>query len=402
MLRLGVAYPPVISTGSSALKHTTREPPKPMAKRLAETIEGLAKGLGAGSFRSEAEISRGVVTPVLLELGWPVFDVSVVAPEFKIGTRKVDYALCHPARKPSVLVEVKDLGKADGRGQEQLFKYCFHQGVPIAVLTDGRKWSFFLPSGQGSYDERRFARLDLIDDESAYAAETCEKYLNFDRVKSGEARRRAERDYEASRRQKEAASNYASVWRRLLAGPEPLLLDLFLEEVGNETGVRPEPESAAKFIRCQAQAAVASQGQPKRRRTTRRKVAPIPDPRGSDDPPSLTFRGETQTFKSGAQVLAAVFERFASLDSDFCRRYSEQHRGKVRRYVARSRELLYPGRHRPASASHRLPGGWWLATHCSNPGKVKRIQKACEVAGFQFGRDLIVHIPVGSRQSRSA
>lgn len=372
-----------------------------MSKRFAETIEDLAKGIGAGSFRSEAEISRGVVTRVLHELGWDIFDVQVVAPEFKIGARKVDYALCHPAGKPSVLVEVKDLGKADGRGQQQLFEYCFHQGVPIAVLTDGRDWSFFLPSGQGSYEERRFARLDLIDDEPAYAAETCEKYLNFDRVKSGEARRRAERDYEAFRRQKEAASNYASVWRRLLAGPDPLLLDLFSEEVGSETGVRPERESAARFIRRQAQAAVASPGRPKRPKPKRRKVPPAPVPRGPDNAPSLTFRGETQTFKSGADVLVAVFETLASLDSDFCRRYSEQHRGKVRRYVAKSPDLLYPGSPRPASASHRLPGGWWLATHCSNPGKLKRIMKACEVAGLKFGRDLIVHIPVGSRQAKT-
>lgn len=379
-----------------------------MSKRFEETIDDLAKGIGAGSFRSEAEISQGVVAHVLHELGWPVFNVQVVAPEFKIGKRKVDYALCHPAGKPSVLVEVKDLGKADNRGQQQLFEYCFHQGVPIAVLTDGREWSFFLPSGQGSYEERRFAQLDIIDDDSGSVTEVLKRYLAFDRVKSDEARRRAERDYEALRRQKEAAWNYASVWRRLLAGPDPLLLDLFSEEVGNETGVRPEPESAAKFIRRQLQTAVASRGGPKRTKPKRRsrsnvpvpipKVAPAPAKVGQHDPPSLTFRGETETFKTGAQVLAAVFEKLASLDPDFCRRYSEQHHGKVRRYVAKNRDLLYPGSPQPASASHRLPGGWWLATHCSNPGKVQRIRKACEVAGFKFGRDLIVHIPVGSRR----
>ena len=380
----------------------TREPLKPMSKRFARTIEDLAKGIGAGSFRSEAEISQGVVKRVLHELGWPVFDVQVVAPEFKIGTRKVDYALCHPAGKPSVLVEVKDLGKADNRGQKQLFEYCFHQGVPIAVLTDGRDWSFFLPSGQGSYDERRFARLDLIDDASTYAAETCERYLNFDRVKSGEARRRAERDYEEFRRQKEAASNYAAVWRRLLAGPNPLLLDLFSEEVGNETGVRPEPESAARFIRHQAGATVASQGKSTRKRTTRREVASVPAPMGSENPPSLTFRGEIETFKTGAEVLVAVFEKLASLDPDFCRRYSEQHRGKVRRYVAKNRVLLYPGSPRPPSASHRLPGGWFLATHCSNRSKVTRITKACGVGGLTTANITAGNTLKSYRTARSA
>lgn len=365
-----------------------------MSERLKSTIEDLGRRIGAGSFRSEAEISQGVVKRVLHELEWPVFDVQVVAPEFKIGTRKVDYALCQPPGKPSVLVEVKDLGKADGRGQKQLFEYCFHQGVPIAVLTDGRKWSFFFPSGQGSYEERRFAYLDLIDDDSGHTAKTLERYLDVNHVRSGEARRRAEGDYDAARRQKEAASNYASVWTRLLAGPDPLLLDLFLEEVTNETGVRPDPEGAAEFIRDQAGTTGASRRKSKPTRKKQRRE-------GSDDPPSFTFRGETETFKSGAEVFVAVFKKLASMDPDFCGRYSEQHRGRVRQYVAERRDLLYPGKPRFEKLSSRLPGGWWLATHCSNPGKVKRIKKACQVAGLEFGRDIIVHIPVGSRQGRT-
>ena len=125
-----------------------------------------------------------------------------MAPEFKIGTRKVDYALCHPPGKPSVLLEVKDLGKADGKGEKQLFEYCFHQGVPIAVLTDGRTWSFFFPAGQGSYEERRFARIDLIGDDPGDSARTLTHYLQAGDVRSGEARKRAQRDYEAARLEK--------------------------------------------------------------------------------------------------------------------------------------------------------------------------------------------------------
>ena len=220
-----------------------------MSDRLTPTIEDLAKGIAAGSFRSEAEISQGVVKRVLNDLGWPVFDMQVVAPEFKIGTRKVDYALCQPPGKAAILVEVKDLGKADGKGQKQLFEYCFHQGVPIAVLTDGRTWSFFFPAGQGSYEERLFAHIDLLDDDHSAAAKTLARYLDVEDVKTQTARKRAERDYEAARFQKQAASKYASVWQRLLSGPEPLLLELFSEEVESATGVRPDPERAAVFIR---------------------------------------------------------------------------------------------------------------------------------------------------------
>ena len=219
---------------------------------LTSTITDLKQGIAAGSFRSEAEISRGVVSRILHELAWPVFDVHVVTPEFRIGTRKADYALCHPPGKPSVLLEVKDLGKADGKGEKQLFEYCFHQGVPIAVLTDGRSWSFFFPAGQGSYQDRRFALVDLVGDDPADSAKTLSDYLLAHDVQSGEARNRAQRDYEAARQKKEAASKYVSVWRKLLSGPESLLLDLFREEVEQVTGVRPDRAGAAEFIRTQA------------------------------------------------------------------------------------------------------------------------------------------------------
>ena len=222
-----------------------------MSEPLASVIKALAQRISGGSLRSEADISQGVVKPVLHELGWPVFDVQVVAPEFRIGSRNVDYALCHPAGRPAVLLEVKALGKADGKGERQLFEYCFHQGVPIAVLTDGRTWSFFFPAGQGSYEERRFAQINLVEDDWDDSATALRKYLHSEAVRSGEARRRADRDYEAARSQREAAAEYASVWRKLLSRPETLLLDLFSDEVEAATGVRPDRERAAAFIRGQ-------------------------------------------------------------------------------------------------------------------------------------------------------
>ena len=50
-----------------------------MSEPLASVIEALAQRISGGGFRSEADISQGVVKPVLRELGWPVFDVQVVA-----------------------------------------------------------------------------------------------------------------------------------------------------------------------------------------------------------------------------------------------------------------------------------------------------------------------------------
>ena len=114
----------------------------------------MREGLRSNAFASEAAVSQGILLPALHVLGWPVFNTRIVVPEFSLEGRRVDYALCHPANKPAVFVEVKKVGLSDG-ADKQLFEYAFHSGVPMAILTDGQEWSFYLPGEQGRYDERR-------------------------------------------------------------------------------------------------------------------------------------------------------------------------------------------------------------------------------------------------------
>jgi len=52
---------------------------------------GINKRLQRGKFISEAAVSQGILLPVLHELGWPVFDTSIVIPEFSLEGRRVDY-----------------------------------------------------------------------------------------------------------------------------------------------------------------------------------------------------------------------------------------------------------------------------------------------------------------------
>lgn len=103
-----------------------------------------------------------MVLRILTSLGWDSFDTTVVWSEFSVAPRRVDYSLCHPPKKPTVFIEVKQPGHTEA-ADRQLFEYAFHEGVPLAVLTDGQTWNFYLPSGQGSYDDRRVYRLDFLE-----------------------------------------------------------------------------------------------------------------------------------------------------------------------------------------------------------------------------------------------
>ena len=174
---------------------------------IDEFVEKTKELLKNNTFKSEAAVSQGILLPALHELGWPVFNTSVVIPEYSVEGRRVDYALCHPATRPSVFIEVKNVGLSEG-ADRQLFEYAFHIGVPMAILTDGQEWSFYLPGEQGRYDERRVYKLDLLERTSEEASARLTKYLSYQRVCTGEALKAARSDYQNVARGREVESTF--------------------------------------------------------------------------------------------------------------------------------------------------------------------------------------------------
>ena len=172
---------------------------------LVSAVVDVREKLGRALFTNEAQVSNGVVMRLLRDLGWDVHDPEQVMAEFSIGNRRVDYALV-VERFIMILIEVKRVGKLSCKAVRQLFEYCFTQGVPLAVLTDGREWDFFIPAGAGSFEERRFARMDLAEEEPSSCAVKLARYLGRGAVVSGQARRDAQDDYDAHLQQLEAGT----------------------------------------------------------------------------------------------------------------------------------------------------------------------------------------------------
>lgn len=102
---------------------------------LQDEIERVRESLEAGRFPNEASVSQGVVLRLLHALGWPSYDVDIVAPEYSLEGRRVDFALCHPPGKPLVFVEVKQVGQSEGNER--------HAASDASTRTDsraGRPW----------------------------------------------------------------------------------------------------------------------------------------------------------------------------------------------------------------------------------------------------------------------
>ena len=224
---------------------------------LQEHIDEIRDGLNNGLFQNEASVREYIVLRVLHELGWPRYNPQVIIPEHSVGGGQVDYALCHPPSEPSVFIEVKRVGQIEG-AERQLFEYAFHTGVPIAILTDGREWHFFYPTGEGDYRERRVYQLDLIETDTEEIAERLNRYLNYYLIRNRRATQAIRDDYQVNsqRRQIEEVWSQLSehqrrpieeAWSELLE-QESRLVGQMAREVEHQWD-RPTDEQVLDFLR---------------------------------------------------------------------------------------------------------------------------------------------------------
>lgn len=363
--------------------------------KLSLCIEQIQENLRRGSFQNEAAVSQGVVLKVLNALGWDTYDTQVVAPEYSVGGRRVDYALCYPAAKPAVFIEVKQVGRSDG-ADKQLFEYAFHEGIPLAILTDGQEWNFYLPAGQGAYSERKFYFLDLLERDINEICFRLDRYVSYARVKSGEARNNANSDYQDKSRQQEAQKVLPKAWHSLLMDTDGLLVDLLSEKVEEICGVKPQKDAVEDFLSSQIEFA-SQPAAPILKHTT---PVAITEAASQITPQRLDkdhlheigyqFKGQWHPYRDGIAVMIAILREFAQSDKTFLMRFSSRKHGRTRRWIDQNKKNLYPGRaDLQDEYSEELIPGWWVGTNYSATNDMpKIIESACEVMGIKFNSEL--------------
>ena len=215
---------------------------------LKEHIDEIDTGLEIGQYGNEAAVSQGIVLRLLDALTWPRFNTQVIIPEYSVGGRRVDFALCHPPSKPIIFIEVKQVGNIDG-AEQQLFEYAFHEGIPIAILTDGREWRFFHPTAQGDYRERKVYELNLSEDDSEKSVKHFNRYLNYESIRTGEAIEAIKKDYEEVVQQRQVATRLPEAWDELVKEADEFLLHAVAEKTESLCGYRPTDEQVLDFLK---------------------------------------------------------------------------------------------------------------------------------------------------------
>jgi hypothetical protein len=356
---------------------------------LQEGIERIQRDLRAGRFRNEAAVSQGILLPILQELGWPVFDTQRVAPEYVLEGKRVDFALCDGSGRPRVFLEVKRVGQVGG-GDRQLFEYAFHGGVPVAVLTDGQEWSFYLPGEEGHYEERRVYKLDILERDPSDSAERLNRYLAHDRVLAGDALEAARVDYRDAARIRQIEATLPKAWHGLLEGQDSILVELLADKVEDLCGYKPDPDTCSRFLTDLARKGGPGVTAPPHAPSPTKLTPSAPVPSASQI--EFTIDGKRRAAGSAREVMEEILRSFSKRDPSFLDRFVARKHGRKRRFVARDRSELYPGRPDLCEThSVELTPGWWMGTNYSKRSIGEIIQLACEVAGVHLA-DLAVNL----------
>lgn len=383
-------------------------------ERLAAGITDIRDRLGRQEYTDTERVTQGIVMRVLNDLGWPVFDTTVVVPGFEVGNRTVDYALIGQHAVPSVFVQIED--------PRRDMPEDFDTRVPrsdraaICAVTNGRQWGFYLSDAKGSGKSERFLGLDLRKAGSEAAASIFHRFLGRESVERGgavreaveartAARRREREAREADLRRRRAVEHLPTAWTELVRDGDRDLLRILRARVESSCGVLPDPDATIGFLKgLKPVGARPAVPRPDEVAAPTKRVKPAVA-RGvtqiGKGRYSFTWKGPRRRFRIAADLMAAVFTALAKNDSGFCERFRKRHEGRTRAIISRNREKLYPRHpHLVNSASRELPGGYFLGTHMNNAQKERLIRSACEMAGLKFGRDLTVELPGAHRTKK--
>lgn len=143
---------------------------------FASEVASLAKRSTAASQQAMTEeaTKTSVIMPFIRALGFDIFNLDEVTPEFiaDVGTKKgekVDFVLKIDG-KNAILIETKPISMTLGANQHsQLFRYFTVTDARIAILTNGRDFWFYSDSeAANKMDNKPFLMFDIqaMDDAS--------------------------------------------------------------------------------------------------------------------------------------------------------------------------------------------------------------------------------------------
>ena len=217
-----------------------------MKKQITNFITDLKSGNKLSTL-DEASTKQAIVLRLLSFLGWDIFDVEEVYPDYTINSAVVSYAL-RIDKEVRLLIDVKSSQEKLDTYQKDLTESAGQEEIDLCVLTNGAKWWFFLATDKAKRNHKRYFSCDLKKQKPATIVPNLIDFMGRAKVAKGDALKSAKSTYR-DQRQQIAADALPEAWNQLLSSPNKILMEILSEITEKLCGHRADSSLVEKFIK---------------------------------------------------------------------------------------------------------------------------------------------------------
>jgi hypothetical protein len=224
---------------------TNHDPEKIMQKQIQSFIKDLKSNKKLSSF-DEASTKQAVVLRMLSFLGWDIFNVEEVCPDYVVNSSQVSYAL-RTGDKSKIFVEVKRSGEKLDNHQKKFVENASGEGADIAVLTNGIIWWFYLTASKGDWRQKWFYSADFHTQEADAIVPQLVDLLDMNKVSKGQALKAAKKLFR-DKKQKMAADFLPKAWNQIISQSNKIFIELLSLQTEKLCGYKVDIKSIETFL----------------------------------------------------------------------------------------------------------------------------------------------------------
>jgi hypothetical protein len=216
-----------------------------MKKEIETFIKDLKSNKKLDTF-DEASTKQAVVLRLFSFLGWDIFNVDEVYPDFSVNSHSVTYAL-RAKNANKIFIEVKRVQEKLDNYQKPLLNFAASENVDISILTNGVLWWFYLPRSAGNSQEKWFYSVDLLKQKEDSIVPQLIDLLSKNKVVKGQALKAA-KVLNQNKNQKIASNLIPEAWNKIISQPNMIFVELLRESTEKISGCRVEAKLVERFL----------------------------------------------------------------------------------------------------------------------------------------------------------
>ena len=304
-----------------------------MKKEIVSFIKSLKTNDKLDTF-DQASTKQAVVLRLLSFLGWDIFNVDEVYPDFAANSYNTSYAL-RAKNTNKIFIEVKRVNEKLDKHQKSVLSFAAQEKVDIAVLTNGIIWWFYLTQSTGNSQDKWFYSADLLKQNEDTIAPNLIDLLGKTKVANGQALKAA-KTLNQDKKQKIAADVIPEAWNKLVSQPNTILVELLRESTEKICGCKVEVKMVERFLEKNLDnwlitsrpattvgppPKVIEISSPERKKVAKptirpaKKAPPKPESYSDKEIRSFTFNGKTNPVRYWEDLLTNLCDYFAAIHS---------------------------------------------------------------------------------------